>query len=130
MICYRLIKIIPLCLLVMHPVQAYAAQNNETARLYAETCSVCHGENGDGRSHASAGLKPPPKDFTTPSAKQQLTREYMIEVIRHGKPGTAMAGFASQLSDAQIGALADYISSRFMTAAAGTGAWGGPAGRR
>jgi len=121
MICYRLIKIIPLCLLVMHPVQAYAAQNNETARLYAETCSVCHGENGDGRSHASAGLKPPPKDFTTPSAKQQLTREYMIEVIRHGKPGTAMAGFASQLSDAQIGALADYISSRFMTAAAGTG---------
>ena len=115
------LKIILLTALVCTPVLATAAQKDDTARLYAETCSVCHGEKGDGQSHASAGLKPPPRDFTTPSARQQLTREYMIQVIRQGKPGTAMAGFASQLSDAQIGNLADYIRSRFMIAATGTG---------
>ena len=90
------------------------SNDNDAAHLFAETCSVCHGENGDGHSHASAGLNPPPKDFTTHQARQQLTREYMIEIISNGKPGTAMMGFSAQLSDQQIGRLADYIRTRFM----------------
>ena len=101
-------------LLACNPVWSSAGENDETARLYAETCSVCHGENGDGNSHASAGLKPPPKDFTTIEARQVLTREYMIHIIRHGKPGTAMMGFASQLNDDQISSMADYIRTSFM----------------
>ena len=116
-----LLKLILLCLLVGSPLRAALSGNDETARLYAETCSVCHGEKGDGQSHANAGLKPPPKDFTTASAKEQLTREYIVQAIRHGKPGTAMVGFASQLSDEQIGNLADYIRTRFMRDTTGTG---------
>lgn len=115
------LRLFLLYVLVHNPSMAADSVDDETARLYAETCSVCHGEKGDGQSHASAGLKPPPRDFTTPSAKQQLTREYMVEVIRHGKPGTAMAGFASQLSDEQIGKLADYIRGRFMRDTVSTG---------
>lgn len=96
------------------PFGSVASDDDNTARLYAETCSVCHGEKGDGNSHASAGLKPPPKDFTTHEAKQMLTREYMIQIIRDGKPGTAMMSFASQLTEKQISSLADFISTRFM----------------
>ena len=115
------LKVLILYLLASHPLSAAVNEQDETARLYAETCSVCHGEKGDGQSHASAGLKPPPKDFTTRSAKQQLTRDYIMQVIRDGKPGTAMAGFASQLSDAQIGNLADFIRARFIKDTTGTG---------
>lgn len=115
------VNLILLIVISSIPFSAHAGDMDATARLYAETCSVCHGEKGDGDSHASAGLKPPPKDFTTASAKQQLTREYMIQVIRAGKPGTAMMGFASQLSDEQIGSLADYISTRFIQETPGTG---------
>ena len=101
-------------MLATGPSWAAASDDENTARLYAETCSVCHGEKGDGNSHASAGLKPPPKNFTTHEAKQILTREYMVQIIRDGKPGTAMMGFASQLTEKQISSLADFIRTRFM----------------
>ena len=107
--------------LAVSPVVAQAGENDESARLYAETCSVCHGEQGDGNSHAVAGLKPPPKDFTTHEARQTMTREYMIHIIANGKPGTAMMGFASQLSQDQISNLADYIRTRFMRDTTGVG---------
>lgn len=98
-----------------------ADADDDTAHLYAETCSVCHGEKGDGKSHASAGLKPPPKDFTSQAARQNLTHEYMVHIIRDGKPGTAMMGFATQLTDKQINNLAGYITTSFMKDTTGVG---------
>ena len=83
-------------------------------KLYGEYCSVCHGEKGDGNSHARQGLRPPPRDFTTPGLSLQLTRPYMIEVLRKGKPGTAMVGWESQLNNDEIEGLVDYIRTRFM----------------
>jgi mono/diheme cytochrome c family protein len=104
------ITVLPMCI----PLCAAASDADETARLYAATCSVCHGEKGDGNSHARSGLNPPPKDFTTHEAKNNLTREYMIHIITNGKPGTAMTGFASQLTEKQISNLAEYIRTGFM----------------
>ena len=111
---FKFLTIIMVILLTYIPLWSAASDNDNTSRLYAETCSVCHGEMGDGKSHASAGLKPPPKDFTTHEAKQKLTPEYMIHIIANGKPGTAMMGFSSQLSDSQISSLAEYIITNFM----------------
>lgn len=84
------------------------------ASVYAEFCSVCHGDKGDGRSHAVQGLLPPPRDFTDPAATELLSRENIIEIITHGKPGTAMSAWNSQLDTNQIAALADYIRSEFV----------------
>jgi len=86
----------------------------ETAGIYAKTCSVCHGERGDGKSHAMGGLNPPPKDFTVPGLKSRLSRDYMIQAVSNGKPGTAMTGFSSQLNQSQIAELVDYIRQQFM----------------
>ncbi|MEN8205563.1 MAG: c-type cytochrome [Pseudomonadota bacterium] len=85
-----------------------------TEKLYAEYCSVCHGDKGDGKSHAVQGLNPPPRDFTAPGASLQLSREYMIAIIKDGKPGTAMTPWKSQLNDSQVESLVDYIQSHFM----------------
>lgn len=79
--------------------------------LYHNYCSVCHGDRGDGNSRAKNSLIPPPKDFTR---APELTRDTMITIITHGKPGTAMSAWKTQLSEKEIIALADYIRSTFM----------------
>ncbi len=81
---------------------------------YSKYCSVCHGDSGNGKSHAAQGLQPPPRDFTSADMAQVLTREYIIAVITNGKPGTAMSAWNNQLSGDRIAALADYIRSEFM----------------
>lgn len=79
--------------------------------LYHNYCSVCHGDRGDGNSRAKNSLVPPPKDFTR---APELTRDTMVTIITHGKPGTAMMGWKTQLTDKEISALADYIRDTFM----------------
>lgn len=81
--------------------------------LYHNYCSVCHGDRGDGRSRARAGLRPPPKDFT--AAGPTLSREVMLAVVADGKPGTAMVGWKTQLSEAEMAAVVDWIRASFMS---------------
>ncbi|MBI2509228.1 MAG: c-type cytochrome [Betaproteobacteria bacterium] len=85
--------------------------------IYRNYCSVCHGDRGDGRSRARTSLVPPPRDFTDSRIRGELTREAMIVITREGKPGTAMVGWKTQLRDAEIEAVVDYIRSSFMRAA-------------
>ncbi len=87
--------------------------------LYHNYCSVCHGDRGDGRSRARNSLVPPPRDFTAPNL--QLPRDYMVTMTRDGKPGTAMVGWKTQLSDQDIAGVVDYIRSAFMQAEASHG---------
>lgn len=82
--------------------------------LYHNYCSVCHGDRGDGRSRARASLNPPPRDFT---AAAELTRESMIAIITHGKPGTAMVAWKTQLTEPEVAAVVDYIRNTFMVVA-------------
>ena len=110
------------CILMLHGTAA-AAEADPVA-LYHDYCSVCHGDAGDGRSHAT-GLVPPPRDFTSPSAAAELTRERMIASVSEGRPGTAMAPWKSQLEPGQIVVLVDYIGTTSMkpvaSAEAGSG---------
>lgn len=82
--------------------------------LYHNYCSVCHGDRGDGRSRAQNSLNPPPRDFTSAG---ELTREAMITITTHGKPGTAMVGWQTQLSAAEIESVVDYVRKTFMIVA-------------
>jgi cbb3-type cytochrome c oxidase subunit III len=101
-------------------------------QIYAKSCSVCHGDRGAGSMWAGANLNPPPRDFNSTQAKADLSRERMLVAVTRGRPGTAMAGFASQLSGEDIGAVVDYIRSAFMMVGSdaeisGTHARGAPA---
>ena len=93
---------------------ATTSVSTNSAEIYAKTCSVCHGERGDGKSHTMGGLNPPPRDFTVPGLKSRLSRDGMIQAVNKGKPGTAMTGFSSRLSQSQITELVDYIRGQFM----------------
>lgn len=86
------------------------------AEIYRITCSVCHGERGDGDSFAGRVLNPPPKDFTDPEVIKVLTREKMRSAVENGRPKSAMEPFKGQLTSVQIDAAIDYVRSTFMNA--------------
>jgi mono/diheme cytochrome c family protein len=90
---------------------AVAGETASPELIFHNYCSVCHGERGDGNSRARASLDPPPRDFTTLTG---LTREAMIAIVTHGKPGTAMVGWSRQLSAQDIEAVVDFIRTTLM----------------
>ena len=75
------------------------------ARLFAENCVVCHGENGQGRVGATLA-----KNW--PSIRPDLT---VKSIITNGVPGTAMPAWGQAkggpFNDAEIEALTQYILS-------------------
>jgi mono/diheme cytochrome c family protein len=87
--------------------------------LYRHHCSVCHGDKGDGKTLAQYALDPPPRDFTSEKARNELSRAHMIEVLnkgaltKKGKP-TAMIAWKNHMSREQIETLVDYVIIKFM----------------
>ncbi len=100
---------------------APAAAAPDAAALYHNYCSVCHGDKGDGKSRAAGSLSSMPRDFTSAEARRVLSREGIAAVIAHGRPGTAMVAWRSQLSQADIARLSDYIYDRFVMGQAAPG---------
>lgn len=86
----------------------------DPAALYHNYCSVCHGDKGDGRSRATGSLSTVVRDFTSEASKKELSRERITLAIAHGRPGTAMVGWKTQLSDNDIKLLADHVYTRFV----------------
>jgi mono/diheme cytochrome c family protein len=101
-----------LCVATTNPVMADPAI--DAATIYAETCSVCHGDDGRGAVWGQASLATPPRNFRTEASRDELTRERMIASVAAGRPGTPMPGFGTQLSIDEIMAVVDYIRSEFM----------------
>lgn len=99
---------------------AMPAAAADGAALYQRVCSACHGEKGDAKSLAQGALAKRPRDFTAPESRQRLTREYMIAIVRDGRPHTPMTGRASRLSQEEIEAVVDFIRARFMSAGPNT----------
>jgi mono/diheme cytochrome c family protein len=101
--------------LAADPVQA--AKAIDGGAIYLRVCSACHGEKGDANSLAQGALAKRPRNFTAPESRLRLNREYMIAIVRDGRPHTPMTGRATRLSQEEIEAVVDYIRARFMSAA-------------
>jgi DMSO reductase family type II enzyme heme b subunit len=86
--------------------------------LYAENCSQCHGDQGDGQGVLADLLDPRPRDFTrgiykirrTPQGELP-TDEDLFRIISLGMPGTSMPAWQGVLSDPQIWQLVGVIKS-------------------
>lgn len=81
------------------------------AQLYQEHCASCHGERGDGRGPAGAGLDPPPIDFTDAGRADLRSPLSLYQATAQGIEDTAMAGYAGVLPDEAIWALAYYVGT-------------------
>ena len=83
--------------------------------IFFKHCKACHGNKGDGKTFAANVLNPPPKNFTSEKAKQQLTEERMIQSVTEGRKGTAMMPWESQLTAQEIQAVVQYIRKELMS---------------
>lgn len=80
-----------------HPIALMPASAPQHARgevLYAQLCASCHGATGAGDGPASAGLDPPPIDFTDRSRADERSVFALYQVIDQGLEGTSMVSYA------------------------------------
>jgi mono/diheme cytochrome c family protein len=83
--------------------------------LFREHCVTCHGLPGSGAGPASLFQNPYPRDFRHGVFKWKSTdrsskplRDDLLQLLKHGVPGTAMPSFALQSSE-DLETLADYV---------------------
>jgi cytochrome c6 len=79
---------------------APAATGVDAAKVYAEKCAMCHGEDGKGVQKGSP-------DFTNAEWQKKETDAEFVEVIKVGKK--PMPGFDGKLSEEQIKGLVQYV---------------------
>lgn len=82
--------------------------------IYSANCSSCHGADGKGDGPASAGLNPPPRNYTSNTGwiNGQTTSD-IYTTLQEGIKGSAMASY-SYMNPEDLFALASYIRATFI----------------
>jgi len=96
------------------------------AALYAQNCSICHGDSGAGDGPAGLGLEPAPANLRDVARLDQLSLFDLYNTLGLGIEGTEMPSFADQLDERQRWDVAAYVASfsaEPQAAAAGAPAW-------
>jgi high-affinity iron transporter len=94
---------------VLAATRAVAAEPAPAARLYAERCSGCHGDDGRGDGPAAEALVPRPRNFRAPGFWKDRTLEQTVAAVKKGKVGTMMPPFDGVLTEAEIEAVARFV---------------------
>lgn len=74
----------------------------DAAKLYADTCAVCHGKKGEGT--------PMGRPLAAPLMNGESV-EAITEIMTKGIEGSPMMSFSKKLTPAQISALAAYVAA-------------------
>lgn len=72
-------------------------------------CSLCHGEDGDGRGMLSAQFDPRPRNFACRETVIGIPDGQLFWIIENGSPGTAMPDFGDKLTDEQIWQIVHHL---------------------
>jgi cytochrome c oxidase cbb3-type subunit 3 len=94
------------------------SRHEQGRRIYNFRCYFCHGYSGNAQTLASTYLQPKPRNFLA-TPLDVLSVAQMRDAVSHGMPGSAMQGFASVLSVAEVSAVVDFVRQEFMLAKAG-----------
>jgi mono/diheme cytochrome c family protein len=60
------------------------AAEAEAKQIFETRCVTCHGPRGEGNGPASAGLTPPPRNFTDPAWQTSVTDAHIEQIIKFG----------------------------------------------
>lgn len=84
-------------------------------KLFANYCSVCHGESGDGLGFNAYTLEVKPRNFSDAEYMNELSDARIFETIGEGGRGVnksvLMPVWGTTLSELEISFLVDYIRS-------------------
>ena len=77
-------------------------------KLADPSCSVCHGEDGEGNGQLADQFDPRPRNFACAATIDGIPDGQLHWIIKNGSPGTAMPPF-EYLSDDEIWQLVIYL---------------------
>lgn len=102
-----------LALALAAPAAVVAETKVDGRAVYNFRCYFCHGYSGNAKTLAATYLNPKPSDFTQ-TDPARVTRELVLETLRHGRPGTAMKSFAGIIDEKEMAAVADFVVDEFV----------------
>ena len=76
--------------------------------VFTKNCVICHGDTGAGDGVAGKALNPHPRNFRKDPFKAGTTVDAIMNTVKNGLKGTAMAGFPS-LKPEELKAVAYYV---------------------
>lgn len=98
---------------VLHKASAAERQGE---LLFQKNCAFCHAADGTSKGWIGSFLDPHPRDLTSRSEMQGMTRARLARAIADGLSGTSMPAWKGVLSAAEIDALTAYIARAFQPA--------------
>ena len=97
-----------------NPLAADRANRRAGQKLYEDlsnpSCTVCHGERGEGNGQLAGQFDPRPRNFACAATVDGIPDGQLHWIIKNGSPGTAMPSFG-YLDDEEIWQLVLYLRS-------------------
>ncbi len=96
----------------VNPLEPSRSNRKAGNKLYHEladpSCSVCHGDKGEGNGQLADQFDPRPRNFACSATIDGIPDGQLHWIIKNGSPGTAMPPF-DYLSDDEIWQLIVYL---------------------
>ena len=93
---------------VSNPIAADEENITAGGALFAASCAVCHGEEGDGDGPAAASLGKSPADLSADHV-QELSDGALFYIISHGKPETPMPAWENLLDEQERWQVVNFL---------------------
>jgi mono/diheme cytochrome c family protein len=81
---------------------------NEGRKLYLQSCAICHGADGHGRTELGRNMYPPAMDLTSPHVQHWNDAE-LLWIIQNGVRLTGMPSWKSTISERDTWKLVSFI---------------------
>jgi mono/diheme cytochrome c family protein len=91
-----------------NPVKATGASQEKAKKLYAQDCSICHGDNGNGKTDLATSMGVTLADWTDPKALASASDQQLFDIIRKGKDKMP-AEDAGRAKNDEVWSLVTYI---------------------
>ncbi len=91
-----------------NPIKSTQASIQKGKEIYEKKCALCHGERGDGKGSASAGLNPRPTNFKDSHGEKMSDGEHFWKITT-GKGG--MPSFGKDLTEEERWHVINYVNT-------------------
>lgn len=92
-----------------NPIKTTAASREKARKLYGVDCSMCHGDNGSGKTDMAKDMTLTLADWTDPKSLATVPDKQLFDTIRKGKGDKMPPEDASRAKDEEVWALVAYI---------------------
>lgn len=92
-----------------NPVKPTPESQAHAKKMWGYECSMCHGQNGDGKGDLVDAMKLTVKDYTNPASLKDMSDGEMFDIIKNGKG--QMPGEGDRAKPDDVWNLVIYIRS-------------------